>query len=99
MAREPDVDPRRFALKYDPPTLVMEYGVPSQGAKLCHLRVHLRKLSASTVRDAARGASGAADGDPTLAPQVVGELVDRLVRKHPDHFGHPRVRRSQASPR
>ena len=38
-----DFQPKRFALSYDPPTIVLEYMVPSTG-KLYHHKMRLRQL-------------------------------------------------------
>jgi hypothetical protein len=43
----PDYQPKRFGLKYDPPTIVLEYLVPSTG-KLYHHRMRLRHLTADS---------------------------------------------------
>eukprot|EP00359_Climacostomum_virens_P010186 CAMPEP_0204914426 /NCGR_PEP_ID=MMETSP1397-20131031/12279_1 /ASSEMBLY_ACC=CAM_ASM_000891 /TAXON_ID=49980 /ORGANISM="Climacostomum Climacostomum virens, Strain Stock W-24" /LENGTH=174 /DNA_ID=CAMNT_0052085993 /DNA_START=3 /DNA_END=527 /DNA_ORIENTATION=- len=43
----PDYQPKRFGLKYDPPTIVLEYLVPSTG-KLYHHKMRLRHLTATT---------------------------------------------------
>lgn len=42
-----DFVPKRFGLKYDPPTIIMEYLVPSSG-KLYHHKMKLRDLQADT---------------------------------------------------
>jgi hypothetical protein len=43
-----DFQPKRFALNYDPPILILEYLVPSTG-KLYHHKMKLRKLTGSTT--------------------------------------------------
>lgn len=43
----PDYQPKRFGLKFDPPTIVLEYLVPSTG-KLYHHRMRLRHLTAES---------------------------------------------------
>ena len=40
----PDYQPKRFGLKFDPPTIVLEYLVPSTG-KLYHHRMRLRSMT------------------------------------------------------
>lgn len=42
-----DFEPKRFALSYDPPTIVLEYMVPSTG-KLYHHKMRLRALTKET---------------------------------------------------
>lgn len=42
-----DIEPKRFALKYDPPTIVLEYLVPASG-KLYHHKMKLLKLKQET---------------------------------------------------
>lgn len=44
----PDYQPKRFGLKFDPPTIVLEYLVPSTG-KLYHHKMRLRNLSAGLL--------------------------------------------------
>jgi centrosomal protein CEP19 len=39
-----DFQPKRFALSYDPPVIVLEYMVPSTG-KLYHHKMRLRNLT------------------------------------------------------
>ena len=39
-----DFVPKRFALAYDPPTIVLEYMVPSTG-KLYHHKMRMKQLS------------------------------------------------------
>lgn len=47
-----DFHPKRFALNYDPPMIVLEYLVPSTG-KLYHHKMKLRRLTGkSTVKEA-----------------------------------------------
>jgi centrosomal protein CEP19 len=43
----PDYQPKRFGLKYEPPTIILEYLVPSTG-KLYHHRMRLRHLTAAS---------------------------------------------------
>ena len=43
----PDYQPKRLGLKFDPPTIVLEYLVPSTG-KLYHHRMKVRNLTASS---------------------------------------------------
>ena len=43
----PDYQPKRFGLRYEPPTIVLEYLVPSTG-KLYHHRMRVRNLTASS---------------------------------------------------
>ena len=46
-----DFQPKRFALNYDPPMIILEYLVPSTG-KLYHHKMKLRRLtSKSTVAE------------------------------------------------
>ena len=47
-----DFQPKRFALNYDPPMIILEYLVPSTG-KLYHHKMKLRRLNGnSTVAEA-----------------------------------------------
>jgi len=47
-----DFHPKRFALNYDPPMIILEYLVPSTG-KLYHHKMKLRRLTgSSTVKEA-----------------------------------------------
>jgi len=47
-----DFVPKRFALNYDPPMIILEYLVPSTG-KLYHHKMKLRRLNGkSTVKEA-----------------------------------------------
>ena len=39
-----DIEPKRYALSYDPPVIVLEYMVPSTG-KLYHHKMRLRALT------------------------------------------------------
>lgn len=43
-----DFMPKRFALNYDPPMLILEYLVPSTG-KLYHHKMKLRRLTSNTT--------------------------------------------------
>ena len=45
-----DFQPKRFALSYDPPTIVLEYVVPSTG-KLYHHKMRLRNLTKESKID------------------------------------------------
>ena len=45
-----DFQPKRFALSYDPPTIVLEYLVPSTG-KLNHHKMRLRNLTKESKID------------------------------------------------
>lgn len=45
-----DFQPKRFALSYDPPTIVLEYLVPSTG-KLYHHKMRLRNLTKESKID------------------------------------------------
>mmetsp|Transcript_1832 Transcript_1832/g.2463 ORF Transcript_1832/g.2463 Transcript_1832/m.2463 type:complete len:91 (+) Transcript_1832:3-275(+) len=46
-----DFHPKRFALSYDPPMIILEYLVPSTG-KLYHHKMKLRRLTGkSTVQE------------------------------------------------
>lgn len=45
-ASYPDYQPKRFGLKYNPPTIILEYLVPSTG-KLYHHKMRVRNLSAN----------------------------------------------------
>ena len=42
-----DFQPKRFALNYDPPMIILEYLVPSTG-KLYHHKMKLRQMKAET---------------------------------------------------
>lgn len=46
-ASYPDYQPKRFGLKYSPPTIILEYLVPSTG-KLYHHKMRVRNLTAGT---------------------------------------------------
>jgi centrosomal protein CEP19 len=43
-----DFQPKRFALNYDPPMIILEYLVPSTG-KLYHHKMKLRRLTGSST--------------------------------------------------
>jgi len=45
-----DFQPKRFALNYDPPMIILEYLVPSTG-KLYHHKMKLRELKPETTTE------------------------------------------------
>lgn len=87
------ISPRRFALQYSPPLLVLEY-VDEPTRRLKHLRVHMEKALRSEVRDSGMLPLGLGQlrGWVTLHAWQTPEIVSRLRRKFPTHLAHPAVK-------
>jgi hypothetical protein len=77
-----DFQPKRFALNYDPPMIILEYLVPSTG-KLYHHKMKLRRLTGnSTVAEAIRYLQKRHPLyfiDGKIRADQINELLERLI--------------------
>jgi centrosomal protein CEP19 len=79
-----DFAPKRYGLRYDPPTIIVEYLVPSTG-KLYHHKMKITELTASSdtdeVIESLRAKHATYFASNTISENQISNLIDKLKKR------------------